>query len=311
MPPRYLQRPHYSMKALISSDIWSDPDFENLSANAKLIVFWLFTSSSRDNAGVVRMSDKRIAFECSVEDPGEVIAEAITSGSFVVQGDRIWIKNWISKQIGGGDALIRNNMMKSVQKCLVSYPAKLKRQIYKRYPELLASPLEGGGEPPRKGQGKDRIGREGIGKDKDKEKETPPPATKAKQIDEFAGDLAGLYGSSIAKINPESKRVVWDRGITKDECARVLLYVKRHRAGNLKDEPLIPTTANRALLNIGDLIERAFAADLPSKKDFVAKPMPEIPKGPPPTAQELKAIKEGLAALKEKMRQPNRKKENE
>ena len=89
------------------------------------------------------------------------------------------------------------------------------------------------------------------------------------------------------------------------------MYVKKHRKGALKDEPLIPTTANRALLGIGDLIDRAFACHIPSKKDFVRKPMPTVPDTPPVSSDELKKIKAKVAALKKKIRQPNTKKEDE
>ena len=278
------------MKALIDGNIWSDPDFENLSANAKLIVFWLLTSPSRDNAGVVRVSHKRVAFECSVESPEEILDEAMGSGSFVVHGDRVWIRKWIAKQIGAGDSLVRNNMMKRVQKCIASHPKEVRQEIYKTYPELIPTPSEGGDQPPSKGQGKERKG-------------------KGKEIEEFAGALAELYGSTIDKINPESIRAVWDRGITKEESERVLMYVKKHRKGALKDEPLIPTTANRALLGIGDLIDRAFACQIPSKKDFVRKPMPTVPDSPPVSSDELKKIKAKVAALKKKIKEP--KKEDE
>ena len=149
------------MKALIDSNIWSDPDFEKLSANAKLIVFWLLTSPSRDNAGVVRVSEKRVAFECSVESPEEILKEAMGSGSFVVQGDRVWIRKWIAKQIGAGDSLVRNNMMKSVQKCIASHPKELRQEIYKTYPELIPTPSEGVTKPlvrDKERKGKEREG---------------------------------------------------------------------------------------------------------------------------------------------------------
>ena len=48
------------MKALIDSDIWTDPNFEVLSMEAKLIVFWLWTAPGRDSAGVVRFSARRL-----------------------------------------------------------------------------------------------------------------------------------------------------------------------------------------------------------------------------------------------------------
>jgi len=286
------------MKALIGSDIWSDPDFESLSAEAKLIVFWLLTSPSRDNAGVVRVSERRVAFECSIPNPKDILEEAVRSGSFVVKGDRIWIKNWITKQIGAGDSLVRNNIMKSVQKCIKTHPIELRAQIYETYPELKPSTPSQGGylppmEPPTEGQGKEREGKGSEGNNK-----------KAEEINEFAGALAGLYGSTLDKITPESKRMVWERGITKEEAARVLRYVKKHRAGNLKDEPLIPTTANRALLGISDLIDRAFACYMPTVKDLAAKPLPVSPPPTPVSEEELKEIKEGMAALKKKLKNP-------
>lgn len=283
------------MKALIGSDIWSDPDFESLSAPAKLIVFWLLTSPARDNAGVVRVSHKRVAFDCSIPAPDKIIEEAVKSGSFVVDGDRIWIKNWIAKQIGNGNSLVRNNIMKNVQKLINSYPASLRNVIYTHYPELMPTPLQGGIEPPPEGQGKGREGMEGVIKDNNSN-------AKAQMIEAFAGSLAELYGAKLHTITPESKRAVWDRGITKEEADRVLLYVKKHRAGVLKDEPLIPTTANRALLGIGDLVDRAFAAHIPSRKDFTVKPMPTPPE-PPPISEEDKAkLKKDIANLKKKIK---------
>jgi len=302
------------MKAIIAPAIWSDPDFENLSSDAKLIVFWLLTSSSRDNAGVVRISAKRISFECSIPNPEEILSEALGSGSFEQHGDRIWIKNWITKQIGTGTSLVKNNMMKSVFKCIKDYPVLLQQAILDKYPELkeikekiesplqgvtkgVASPLEGG----RKGKeriGKDRIiYKEDI---KEPEKERKP----ANKIDLFCEKLSKLYGSSLKSINPESKRIVWDRGITKEEEQRVLLFVKKHRAGNLKDEHPIATTANRALINIGDLIERAFACNIGSLgyKKKKAKPIQLPDSDPTPlTEEQKKEIQEMQLKLKKGM----------
>jgi hypothetical protein len=300
------------MKAILGPTIWADPDFENLSCEAKLLVFWLLTSASRDNAGVVRISEKRISFECSIPNPNEILEEALSSGSFEMHGDRVWISNWITKQIGSGVGLVRNNMMKSVLKCVAEYPEQLQKAIFNKYPELKEikekqrSPSEGGSkgvvspsEGPRKG--KERKGKDNniyIEDIKEVEKDRPP----ANKVDSFCDKLAKLYGSRLSAITPESKRMIWDRGMTKREEQRVLMYVKKHRAGNLKDEHPIATTANRAMINIGDLIERAFACNMGGMGYKKPKPMKELKSDDTPLTEEQRLE---MQEIKEKIKKGN------
>ena len=287
------------MKTILGPKIWSDPDFEDLSCEAKLVVFWLLTSASRDNAGVVRISNKRIAFECSINNVDTYLDEAMNSGSFVRYQDRVWIKNWITKQIGIGGSLIKNNMLKSVLKCVEECPIQLQELIIKEYPilkELKEKQTPSQGAPKGVARGKERIGKERIGQDNiytnnNDIKEPESKRVPANKIEAFCEKLAKLYGSNLNAITPESKRILWDRGITKKEEERVLLFVKKHRAGKLKDEHPIATTANRALINIGDLIERAFACnvgDLGYKKTK-PKPLPVIKVDDTPLTDEQKA----------------------
>jgi len=307
------------MKAILGPTIWADPDFENLSCEAKLLVFWLLTSASRDNAGVVRISEKRISFECSIPNPQEILEEALSSGSFEIHGDRVWISNWITKQIGSGVGLVRNNMMKSISKCVADYPEQLQNAIFNKYPELKeikenqSSPSQGGTkglgrglEGGSKGQGKERKGKERKGKEdykihtKDIKEEKPkPPANK---VESFCDRLARLYGSGLEAINPESKRMVWDRSMTKKEEERVLMYVKKHRAGNLKDEHPIATTANRAMINISDLIERAFACNMGGMGYKAPKPIKEIESDDTPLTDEQRLE---MKEMQEKIKRGN------
>ena len=300
------------MKAILGPTIWADPDFENLSCEAKLLVFWLLTSASRANAGVVRISEKRISFECSIPNPNEILEEALSSGSFEMHGDRVWISNWITKQIGSGVGLVRNNMMKSVLKCVAEYPEQLQKAIFNKYPDLKEikekqrSPSEGGSkgvvspsEGPRKG--KERKGKDNniyIEDIKEVEKDRPP----ANKVDSFCDKLAKLYGSGLSAITPESKRMIWDRGMTKREEQRVLMYVKKHRAGNLKDEHPIATTANRAMINIGDLIERAFACNMGGMGYKKPKPMKELKSDDTPLTEEQRLE---MQEIKEKIKKGN------
>lgn len=288
-----------TMKTILGPKIWSDPDFEDLSSEAKLIVFWLLTSASRDNAGIVRISNKRIAFECSINDVNKYLDEAVQSGSFVKYEDRIWIKNWITKQIGVGGSLIKNNMLKSVLKCVEESPVKLQQLIIKEYPILKElkekqNPSQGaskGVARDKERKGKERKGKDIIYNNDNIIKEPVSEKMPANKIEAFCAKLAKLYGSNLNAITPESKRIIWDRGITKKEEERVLLFVKKHRSGKLKDEHPIATTANRALINIGDLIERAFACnigDLGYKKTKL-KPLPVIKVDDTPLTEEQKA----------------------
>ena len=93
--------------------------------------------------------------------------------------------------------------------------------------------------------------------------------------------------------------MVWDRGMTKKEEERVLTYVKKHRAGNLKDEHPIATTANRALINIGDLIERAFACNIGGMGYKPPKPMKELQSDYTPLTEEQR---KEMQKMKEKIK---------
>lgn len=280
------------MKTILGPNIWSDPDFEDLSCEAKLIVFWLLTSASRDNAGIVRISNKRIAFECSISNVEKYLSEALQSGSFIKHKDRVWIKNWVTKQIGTGSGLIKNNMLKSVLKCVKECPKELQDIIINEYPilnELKDKETPSDGARKVVARDKERKGKESEGKEKINN--VKPDRLPANEIELFCSKLAKLYGSNLNAINPESKRILWERGINKKEQDRVLLFVKKHRAGKLKDEHPIATTANRALINIGDLIERAFACnvgDLGFKKTK-PKPLPVVETDNTPLTDEQKA----------------------
>jgi hypothetical protein len=114
-----------------------------------------------------------------------------------------------------------------------------------------------------------------------------------------------LYGTKPSKITPEAKRMVFNQCPTHEEMSSVIRFIRKHRAGKFgKKEPAISTTANRALLNIGDMIERALANDQTRKQDkesIKVNPMPEIVRDDPTPAQVKKFQKE-VKKLKNKIR---------
>ena len=288
------------MKALINSAIWNDPDFESLSTSAKLVVFWLWTNPGRDMAGCVRVSLKRLAFDTGIDSPAVALEEALASGSYVKHDDRIWIESWISRQIGQGEALKKNNMYKPLKKAAASAPVEIRRRIFARYPELQESPLkapiteiEGASEAPTEGQGKGREGKEGVIKGE-------TPETLPNRINRFIEELAAVYGSKPHLLSQEGRRAVFLRGITEKEARQVVAFVKAHRRGKFKDSPAIAQTCSAALEGIGKLIERAMASKIPKPDDLRAKPMPRASweDNPEPTAEAKEAIASQIQEFK-------------
>ena len=280
------------MKALINATVWNDPDFESLSTAAKLVVFWLWTNPGRDMCGCVRVSMKRLAFDTGIDNPAPALSEALDSGSYVRHKDRVWIGSWISRQIGQGDALKRNNMFKPLKKAAGEAPLEIRKRIYSRYPELIEeSPLgaptidnQGALEAPWEGQGKEGIGKEGV-------EEGEEPEALPNRVNQFIEKLSLVYGTKAHLVSQEGRRAVYMRGITEEEAKEVVIFVRAHRKGKLKDAPAIAQTCSAALENIGNMVERAFAADLPKASDYRARPSPPVPDIPEPTPAERQKVK--------------------
>lgn len=306
------------MKALIDSSVWTDPAVESLDCKAKLILFWLLTNPSRDNAGVTRCGHRRLSFETGIDEDEieEHLSNAMKAGRFEKHGDRVVCLNWIARQIGRGDSLVRNNIFKQIHRLMEGYPRSLQSSLCRRYPELT-NEIEEETQAPSKGlargiegtgKGKEREGKEREGKEEDGSPSTDTAKeerTAAHTIESFCDAVAQLYGTSLSKVTPEAKRTVFNQCPTEEEMQSVLSFIKRHRAGNLgKDAPAISTTANRALVNIGDMIDRALAVvqiSKDDKKETQAKIMPNIERDSP-TEEEIKEAKKMFADLKTKMK---------
>ena len=292
------------MKALIDSSIWTDPAVESLEAKEKLILFWLLTNPSRDNAGVTRCGFRRLSFETGIpeEEIGACLDRAMEAGRFEKHGDRVVCLNWIAKQVGRGNSLVRNNIFKQIDRLMDTYPNSLKQTLCRRYPELIKEQdVEETEAPPKslpRGSEGGRKGKEREGKGKDNKNE-------AHTIESFCQSVAQLYGTTLHKITPEAKRAVFNQCPTEDEMQSVLRFIEQHRAGKFgKDAPAISTTANRALVNIADLIDRALAnvqIKQEKAKSLKPKPLSHIEDNPP-TEEEMKQARKELAALKNKIK---------
>lgn len=296
--------PPLQMKALIDSSIWTDPAVESLNAEEKLILFWLLTNPSRDNAGVTRCGVRRLSFETGIpeKDIPNCLKQAMKAGRFEKHGDRVVSLNWIAKQIGRGDSLMRNNIFKQIERMMENYPISLKESLCRRYPELIKQTDNKTEAPPKPLTRGIEGGREGKGR---KGKEGEDIRRTAHTIDSFCEEVARLYGTTLQKIQPEAKRTVFNQCPTEEEMQSVLKFIEQHRAGKFgKDAPAISTTANRALVNITDMIDRALAVVQLRKeksKSLKTKPMPQRTTEDP-TPEEIKEARKQFDALKKKMK---------
>jgi hypothetical protein len=148
------------MNAKIESEIWDDPDFMELQDTEKLAVFWVLTKVNL--LGYVEITPRK--FSRDIEAPFHVI-EAACKGlprGFVRTERGVWCRNYIRKQFGFGQSLVRSHMAKSIRKQMENVPEEVCLLILKEYPEISPCPkglgssleatIEGEGEIEREGE---------------------------------------------------------------------------------------------------------------------------------------------------------------
>lgn len=87
-------------KRLISSDMWSDAFFEELSCKAKLLFIYLVTNAHTSQAGIGQVTDKKVAAETDIDrsEVPNLFAE------LAEQVERLqewyWVRNFVRHQVG-------------------------------------------------------------------------------------------------------------------------------------------------------------------------------------------------------------------
>lgn len=125
------------MNVRITPGFWSDPEIEELSAEMKLAALWALTNSRTTVFGYVEVSDRRYEFETSSPYQALIgLCEAHPKG-FVKCGKGIWVRKFISYQIGTGKRLIDNNYCRTLIKELREYSEHpVFENVLSEYPEL-------------------------------------------------------------------------------------------------------------------------------------------------------------------------------
>jgi hypothetical protein len=145
------------MHTKIYSDFWSDREIEPQGPQIKLAALWLMTNERVNLLGFAEVSEKRFMYDTGL--PAEALTktlEALTK-PFVQfgKGSKIyWIRNYIRRQIGEGDSLLRNNMFKPLVRAWQGLrDEEVRALVLREYPEFNCavpggSPYQGLGASP-------------------------------------------------------------------------------------------------------------------------------------------------------------------
>ena len=104
----------------IQNSIWGDPDFEVLSADAKLLYLWSFTNPLCNMSGVYKVSELRMARDTSMS-PARVTKalDELRAGGFIVtEGSLLWVRSRVKHMRTQSPTMAR-----SIEKDLEDVPA--------------------------------------------------------------------------------------------------------------------------------------------------------------------------------------------
>ncbi|WP_294344713.1 hypothetical protein [Prosthecochloris sp.] len=120
----------------ISSGFWKDPYTEELTPQEKLFYLYLFSCPHTNNAGILHVSLRKMAFETGINSVKPLIKKLCDDGKLVEREGYYWVVNFIKHQSSTSPKIIQ-----SIAKALKSVPVALADMVLKRY-NTLSIPYE-------------------------------------------------------------------------------------------------------------------------------------------------------------------------
>jgi hypothetical protein len=115
----------------ISVGFWNDPYTETLSPVDKLFYIYLFSCPHVNNAGILHVSPRKMAYETGIDDVQAVIDKLIENKKLVVVDGYYWVVNFIEHQASNSPMIVR-----SIGKALKGCPSSLIDRVLIRYQPL-------------------------------------------------------------------------------------------------------------------------------------------------------------------------------
>jgi hypothetical protein len=189
------------MDTKFSSAYWRHHQVEVAAPEVKLAGAWMRTNDGLTLFGYAEVTQQRFAFETGLKP--EVLPRAMEALPewFTRTPKGYFIPGFIREQIGTGDALLNNNICKSLVRALVALgDPSVSALVVKHYPELersikqivndkpLPTPPQGGREERR---GEEKSGAELGGGAGEPSGPTPGPAEELRGRMELVGQIMG------------------------------------------------------------------------------------------------------------------------
>ncbi len=115
----------------ISSGFWNDPYIEELEPQEKLLYIYLFTCPHINNAGILHISPRKMAFETGIKDVATLIKKFSDDDKLVECEGYFWVVNFIKHQSSTSPKIIQ-----SIGKALHAAPVSLVDRVLKHYKAL-------------------------------------------------------------------------------------------------------------------------------------------------------------------------------
>lgn len=209
----------------IRMSFWNDPFVEEMTAEAKLLYLYLFTSPHTNNLGILEITRRKMSFETGLSETS--IASILTflesAGKVVMDGNAIWLCNFIKNQTAISDKMIAG--LKALFTEVQS--EKIRAKAIERYPSIL-----GGKHTPtnRKNAGGASVDISSKGID------TPSKGIEANPV--------GMETPHIPILKDEFKR---EREIKREDKDSLPLPLPREGNGGGEDKPSNIPGENKAL----------------------------------------------------------------
>jgi hypothetical protein len=202
--------------------IWTSPDFQKLSPQARLVFIYLFSNDHRNEAGLYRITKKTISNETDLTiEEVETALQEIESANLIKYDDKdcvVWVINAVNYQ------KTNPNEVKAINKNLAQLNHPFVEEFRTYYEELLNTSeglpkdlpktLEGLGD---KGKGKYK------GKGKGKGKPPTPKPPKSEKIN---------YAENVALTQDEHQKLVGQYGETATK--RMIEILDNYKGANGK-----------------------------------------------------------------------------
>ena len=115
----------------VSVSFWNDDYIEELSASERLFFIYLFTNPHINNAGVLKITPRKMAFETGIDDVQSYIERLKTDGKLVEIEGYFWVTGFIKHQTANSPKIAA-----SIIKILEKIPEQLSFKIRERYTHI-------------------------------------------------------------------------------------------------------------------------------------------------------------------------------